>query len=67
MTSHQSRLDAYALSLRSGRTDAENIMQETNVVLWRKAHDFEFSAKFGGCMLKVAKFRASEASKKIGF
>ena len=39
LTSNQSRLYAYVLSLLGDRTQAEDVMQETNAVLWRKAHD----------------------------
>ena len=41
LTTHQSRMFAYILSLLGNRTQAEDVMQETNAVLWRKAHEFK--------------------------
>ena len=43
LTSHQSWLFACVLSLLCDRTQAEDVMQETNVVLWAKVHDFELT------------------------
>ncbi len=57
LTSHQSRLYAYVLSLLGNRTQAEDVMQETNAVLWRKAQDFKLGTNFGAWMLKVAYFQ----------
>lgn len=65
LTSHQSRLYAYVLSLVGNRTQAEDVMQETNAVLWRKAHDFELGSNFGAWMLKVAYFQVMAHRQKL--
>ena len=65
LTSHQSRLYAYVLSLLGDRTQAEDAMQETNAVLWRKAHDFEPGTNFGAWMLKVAYFQVLAHRRRV--
>lgn len=65
LTSHQSRLYAYVLSLLGDRTQAEDVMQETNAVLWRKAHDFELGSNFGAWMLKVAYFQVMAHRRRL--
>ena len=65
LTSHQSRLYAYVLSLLGNRTQAEDVMQETNAVLWRKAHDFKLGTNFGAWMLKVAHFQVMAHRRKL--
>ena len=54
LTSNQSRLYAYVLSLVGDRQQAQDVMQETNIVLWRKASQFTLGTNFGAWMLKVA-------------
>ena len=65
LTSHQSRLYAYVLSLLGDRTQAEDVMQETNAVLWRKAHEFQIGTHFGAWMLKVAYFQVMAHRRKL--
>ncbi|MEM0970766.1 MAG: sigma-70 family RNA polymerase sigma factor [Verrucomicrobiota bacterium] len=57
LTNHQSRLFAYALSLTGNRQQAQEVMQETNLVMWRKADQFELGTNFGAWMLKIAYFQ----------
>lgn len=40
LTAYQNRLYAYALTLLGDRTQAAEVMQETNLVLWRKSGQF---------------------------
>ena len=65
LTSNQSRLYAYVLSLLGDRTQAEDVMQETNAVLWRKANDFKLGTNFGAWMLKVAYLQVMAHRRKI--
>lgn len=65
LTSHQSRLYAYVLSLLGDRTQAEDVLQETNAVLWRKAHEFTIGSNFGAWMLKVAYFQVMAHRRKL--
>ena len=54
ITSNQSRLYAYTLSLLGDRQHAMDVMQETNLILWRKAEQFRPGTNFSAWMLKVA-------------
>lgn len=65
LTSHQSRLYAYVLSLLGDRTQAEDVMQETNAVLWRKADDFKLGTNFGAWMLKVAYYQVMAHRRRL--
>ena len=65
LTSHQSRLYAYVLSLLGDRTQAQDVMQETNAVLWRKAHEFKLGTNFGAWMLKVAYFQVMAHRRRL--
>lgn len=57
LTSNQSRLFAYVLSLLGDRQQAEDVMQETNMVLWRKSDQFKLGTNFNAWMLKVAYYQ----------
>ncbi len=65
LTSHQSRLYAYVLSLLGDRTQAEDVLQETNAVLWRKASEFKLGTNFGAWMLKVAYFQVMAHRRRL--
>lgn len=65
LTSNQSRLYAYVLSLLGDRTQAEDVLQETNAVLWRKSHDFELGSNFGAWMLKIAYFQVMAHRRRL--
>lgn len=65
LTSNQSRLFAYALSLLGNRQQAQDVMQETNMVLWRKADQFRPGTNFGAWMLKVAYYQVLEHRRKL--
>jgi RNA polymerase sigma-70 factor (ECF subfamily) len=41
LTKLQNKLFAYIFTLVPWRQEAENILQETNVVMWQKRHEFE--------------------------
>ena len=65
LTSNQSRLFAYVLSLVGDRQQAQDVMQETNIVLWRKASQFKLGTNFGAWMLKVAYYQVMEHRRKM--
>ena len=65
LTSHQSRLYAYVLSLLADRTQADDVLQETNAVLWRKSHEFEMGTNFGAWMLKVGYFQVMAHRRRL--
>jgi RNA polymerase sigma-70 factor (ECF subfamily) len=65
LTGSQSRLYAYVLSLVGDRQQAQDVMQETNIVLWRKAGQFRAGTNFGAWMLKVAYYQVMEHRRKL--
>jgi RNA polymerase sigma-70 factor (ECF subfamily) len=54
---HQSRLYAYIVSLLGDRDQANDVLQETNVVLWRKAGEFEAGTSFAAWAYRIAYFQ----------
>jgi RNA polymerase sigma-70 factor (ECF subfamily) len=61
-TQYQRRLYLYLLSLMHNVTDAEDLLQQTNYILWAKFDEFEPGSNFGAwaCRigyLEVLKFR----------
>lgn len=54
LTAHQSRLYAYVLSLVGNPTLADDVLQETNTVLWEKASEFTPGTNFVAWMMRIA-------------
>ena len=54
---HQPVLRAYILSLTADPHLAKDILQETNLVLWRKAADFEPGTNFKVWAFRIAHFQ----------
>lgn len=65
LTTHQSRLYAYAFSLLGNREQAQEVMQETNIILWRKADQFQLGTNFGAWMMKIAYYQVLEHRRKL--
>jgi len=57
ITASQDRLFAYILTLMPNRDAARDILQETNLVLWRRREDFEEGTSFVAWACKVAFFQ----------
>ena len=56
LTSHQRRLYLYILTFLPHPTDAEEVLQEANTVLWSKSGEFEPGTSFAAWAHKVAWF-----------
>jgi RNA polymerase sigma-70 factor (ECF subfamily) len=54
LTQYQQRVHLFILSLVPDRTDAEEILQETNLVLWQKFADFRPGSDFRAWAFQVA-------------
>ena len=65
LTGNQSRLYAYVLSLVGERQQALDVMQEVNIVLWRKSAQFQLGTNFGAWMLKAAYYQVMEHRRKL--
>ncbi|HEY2155351.1 MAG TPA: sigma-70 family RNA polymerase sigma factor [Isosphaeraceae bacterium] len=57
LTDHQSRLFVYLVSLLGDVHEARNVLQETNLELWRKSSDFVEGTDFGAWSRRVAHFK----------
>ena len=57
LASHQGRLRGYILSLLADTQAADDVLQETNIVLCKKAADFEPGTSFRAWALRVAHFQ----------
>lgn len=56
LTAAQPRLYAYILSLVGNHTHADEILQETNLVLWRKLDEFDAETNFAAWACRVARY-----------
>jgi RNA polymerase sigma-70 factor (ECF subfamily) len=65
LTAHQGRLYAYALSLLGVPDQARDVMQDTNMVLWQRASDFQLGTNFAAWMLRIAHFQALAYRQRI--
>jgi RNA polymerase sigma-70 factor (ECF subfamily) len=57
VTEHQSDLFGFICYLLGGSEDAWDVLQETNVVLWEKAREFDASRKFAPWAFQVARYQ----------
>jgi RNA polymerase sigma-70 factor (ECF subfamily) len=69
---HQRRVHAYIGTLLPNRSDADDVMQETSMVLWRKWDDFDRSRDFlrwacGIAFYEVLKHRRLRGAEKLYF
>lgn len=66
-------LRAIVRSMLPGASDLEDVLQETNMVLWRKRHEFEAGTRFHAWAGTVARFQVlawlkrTKSSKTVGF
>jgi RNA polymerase sigma-70 factor, ECF subfamily len=57
MTGEQTRLFSYIVMLLGDVNDASNVLQQTNLVIWRKAAEFEIETDFQGWARKIAYYQ----------
>ncbi|MEM0968827.1 MAG: sigma-70 family RNA polymerase sigma factor [Verrucomicrobiota bacterium] len=58
ITDWQNRLFGYLVTLLGNVHDAHDVLQETNLVLWKKLGDFEPGTDFGAWARRCAHFQA---------
>lgn len=56
VTSHQRRLAGFVRTLVPSRTDAEEVLQDVNLYIWRHAEEFESGTNFAAWALRIAHF-----------
>ncbi len=57
LTGHQNRLFGYVYSLLGDRSRAADVLQETNLVLWRKIDEFQPDRPFLPWAFAIARFQ----------
>ncbi|MCP5535747.1 MAG: sigma-70 family RNA polymerase sigma factor [Akkermansiaceae bacterium] len=60
VTRHQAAICGYIRSIAPGVT-ADDVLQETNIVLWEKAGEFEPGTNFKAYAFRIAHFKTLEA------
>ncbi len=66
MSASQTRLLAYVYSLTANRQSAEEIVQATNLVIWKKADSYVPGTNFIAWAFKIARFQVLEHRSRIG-
>lgn len=61
ITRHQAALHAYVLSLLPNQAQADDVLQETNLVLWRKAAEYDQTKPFMPWACRIAWFQVKAA------
>jgi RNA polymerase sigma-70 factor (ECF subfamily) len=54
LAQHQRRVYSYILTLLPNRADAEDVLQETNAILWSKFDQYEPDTSFGAWACRIA-------------
>lgn len=57
LTSHQAVLKGYIISLLPGCQDINDVLQDTNVILWEKMHTFEPGSNFRAWAFATARIK----------
>jgi len=57
LTGEQARLFGYLVTLLGDVHEANNVLQQTNLVLWEKASEFEIGSSFTAWSRKIAYFQ----------
>ncbi len=64
LTSSQRKLFTFILSLVRNHSDADDILQETNMVAWQKWQEFELGTNFEAWAFTIARFQVMAFRKK---
>ena len=72
LTDHQQRLRAYLIAMVRSEQQSEDLLQETNMALWRKRSDYDHSQPFfswacGMAFIEVLRSRRKIATEKLRF
>ena len=62
---YQSALHAYIISLMPGMDGVDDVLQETNLVLWEKRRTFEPGSNFRAWACAIARFRVMGHRRKL--
>ena len=63
-TSHEVRLRAFAMSLIPHWADAEDVLQQANLILWKKFDQFEIGTEFFAWAARIVYLEAKDFRKR---
>jgi RNA polymerase sigma-70 factor (ECF subfamily) len=61
VANHQMELRAFVVSMMPGNAEVDDVVQESNQVIWQKRGEFEIGTSFKAWMFSVAKFQVMAA------
>lgn len=64
LTGSQQKLHAFILSLVGNRADADDVLQEANMVMWQKHNEFDLDTNFDAWAFTVARYQVMAHRKK---
>jgi RNA polymerase sigma-70 factor (ECF subfamily) len=64
LAAHQQRLSGYIRTLVPSRTDAEDVLQEVNLFIWRRSDEFKLGTNFGAWAYQIARLHVMNLRKK---
>ncbi|MGB0644523.1 MAG: sigma-70 family RNA polymerase sigma factor [Akkermansiaceae bacterium] len=62
---HQATLHAYIISLMPGIDGVDDVLQETNIILWEKRTSFEPGTNFRAWACSIARFKVMSHRRKL--
>ena len=65
LTAHQGRLFSFIYALLSDPDRARDVLQETNLLVWRKSHEFTEGTNFWAWASKIAHFKVLSHCREI--
>ncbi|MFC4991868.1 sigma-70 family RNA polymerase sigma factor [Rubritalea tangerina] len=65
LTAHQSVLRGFVISLLPGCPEVEDVIQNTNAVLWKKRREFTLGSNFNAWVLKTARFQVMAQQQRL--
>lgn len=65
LISHQVSIRAYIISRMPGVPGASDVLQETNIVLWRKRSNFKLGTNFKSWAFAIARFEVKTHLRKL--
>lgn len=65
ITHHQAVLRNYIVSMMPGMDGVDDVLQETNILLWEKRESFEMGTNFRAWASSIARFKVMEQRRKL--
>ncbi|MEO5916224.1 MAG: sigma-70 family RNA polymerase sigma factor [Luteolibacter sp.] len=65
LTDHQAMIRAFVISLLPGAAGTDDVIQETNVVLWTKREEFTLGTNFRAWVLTIARFQVMKHQRTL--